>query len=130
MNHAMTAKILGRAALAAWLLPFLAPLSGCKKAEAPAAPPPTVEVFTVGQTNVPVCREWVGSLEADVNATILAQVSGYLLKQDYKEGSVVKQGDLLFEIDDRTYQATLEQAQAKYGKTQLDVKRYRPLAAT
>ncbi len=79
---------------------------------------------------MPVYREWVGSLAADVNATISAQISGYLLRQDYKEGQVVKKGDLLFEIDDRTYQATLDQANAKYGKTELDVKRYTPLAKT
>jgi membrane fusion protein (multidrug efflux system) len=103
--------------------------TGCKKAP-PPPPPPTVEVFTVTETNVPVYRNWVGSLEADVNATISAQVSGYLLEQDYKEGQMVKKGDLLFKIDDRTYQATLDQANAKYVKTQLDVKRYTPLAAT
>jgi membrane fusion protein (multidrug efflux system) len=101
--------------------------TGCKK-ETPSPQPPTVEVYTVEQTNVPVHREWVGSLVADVDATISAQVTGYLLKQNYNEGQAVKQGDLLFQIDDRSYQATLEQANAKYGKTQLDVQRYTPLA--
>ncbi len=86
-------------------------IPSCKK-PAPAAPsPPTVEVVAIGQQDVPVYREWVGSLAADVNATISAQVSGYLLRQDYTEGQNVKQGDLLFEIDARTYQASLDQSE-------------------
>jgi RND family efflux transporter MFP subunit len=105
-------------------------LSGCSKPQQAAAPPPTVEVFVVEQTNVPVYREWVGSLAGDVDATISAQVSGYLLKQVYTEGQSVHKGQLLFQIDDRTYQATLAQAQAKLGKTEMDVQRYTPLAKT
>jgi membrane fusion protein (multidrug efflux system) len=116
-------------AIAGLVLMMAVVFTGCKKAPTPP-PPPTVEVFTVEQKDVPVYREWVGSLAADVNATISAQVSGYLLKQNYKEGQVVKKDDLLFEIDPRTYQATLDQANAKYGKTELDVKRYTPLAKT
>ncbi|MGO8836914.1 MAG: efflux RND transporter periplasmic adaptor subunit [Limisphaerales bacterium] len=115
--------------LAVLLLPLLASFSGCKKA-GPAAGPPTVEVVAVEQRDVPIYREWVGSLEGNVNATISAQVSGYLLRQDYTEGQPVKKGDLLFEIDDRTYQATLDQALAKLGKSELDVQRYTPLAKT
>jgi RND family efflux transporter MFP subunit len=106
-------------------------LSSCsKQAQTGEAPPPTVEVFDVVQTNVPVYREWVGSLAGDVDATISAQVSGYLLHQDYIEGHNVHKGELLFQIDDRTYQATLAQAQAKLGKTEMDVQRYTPLAKT
>jgi membrane fusion protein (multidrug efflux system) len=105
-------------------------LSGCKPKQQAQPTAPEVEVVAVEQKDVPVYREWVGSLAADVNATISAQVSGYLLRQDYKEGQIVKKGDLLFEIDDRTYQATLDQANAKLGKTELDVKRYTPLAQT
>ncbi len=106
-------------------------LAGCsKQQQAGQAPPPTVEVFTVEQTNVPVYREWVGSLAGDVDATISAQVSGYLLQQDYTEGQYVHKGEQLFQIDDRTYQATLAQAQAKLGKTEMDVQRYTPLAKT
>jgi membrane fusion protein (multidrug efflux system) len=112
------------------LLTGLAILSGCKQKQQAQLTAPDVEVATVEQKDVPVYREWVGSLAADVNATISAQVSGYLLRQDYKEGQIVKQGDLLFEIDARTYQATLDQANAKLGKTELDVKRYTPLAQT
>ena len=84
---------------------------------------------------MPIYREWVGTLEGYVTAQILAQVSGYLMSQNYAEGSMVKQGDLLFQIDPRPFQAVLDQAkgrlgqdQAQYGKTQLDVKRFTPLA--
>jgi membrane fusion protein (multidrug efflux system) len=113
---------------------FLA--SGCKPKAPPAPPPPKVEVVTIAPTNVPIYEEWVGSLQAYPNAQIRAQVSGYLLKQDYLEGSKVKEGDLLFEIDPRPFQAALDQAlskqaqdEANVGKTDLDVKRYTPLAA-
>ena len=107
---------------------------GCKK-KPPAPAPPQVEVITVAPTNVPIVEEWIGTLDGYVNAQIRAQVVGYLLKQDYSEGSVVKQGDLLFEIDPRPFQAALNQAQSKLaqdqaqlGKAELDVKRYEPLA--
>jgi membrane fusion protein (multidrug efflux system) len=65
-----------------------------------------------------------------VNATISAQVSGYLLKQEYNEGSAVTNGQVLFQIDDRTYKAVLDQAEAKVTKTEQDVQRYTPLAKT
>jgi membrane fusion protein, multidrug efflux system len=109
----------------------LAALSGCSKPQqAGPAVPPDVEVVAVVQTNVPVYREWVGSLAGDVDATISAQVSGYLLRQEYQEGQFVKKGQLLFQIDDRTYQATLDQAMANLVKTEQDVQRYTPLAKT
>ncbi len=108
-----------------------AALSGCgKPQQAGPAAPPDVEVVPVVQTNVPVYREWVGSLAGDVDATISAQVSGYLLRQEYKEGQFVKKGQLLFQIDDRTYQATLDQNMANLVKTEQDVQRYTPLAKT
>jgi|KBSMisStandDraft_5_1062788.scaffolds.fasta_scaffold30416_2 membrane fusion protein (multidrug efflux system) len=106
-------------------------LSGCaKEKEAAAPPPPEVEVVTIEQKDVPIYRDWVGSLDGDVNAAISAQVAGYLLKRNYEEGRFVKQGDLLFEIDERPFQAALDQANAKLRKTELDVQRYTPLAAT
>jgi RND family efflux transporter MFP subunit len=111
------------------LLAILAPFSGCKK-ETPPAAPPEVEVVAVEQKTVPIYTEVVGTLQADVNATISAQVSGYLLEQHYREGQMVKQGDLLFQIDDRTYKAALDQALAKVTKTEQDVQRYTPLAKT
>ena len=101
----------------------------------PAPAPPVVQVVTVSPQDVPIYKEWVGSIDGYVNAQIRAEVSGYLLAQDYVEGSEVKKGDLLFEIDPRPFQAALDQArgrlaqdEAQYGKTQLDVRRYTPLA--
>ena len=112
-------------------LALLAPLiSGCKKNEPPAARPPEVQVVAVEQRDVPVYREWVGTMEGEVNATISAQVGGYLLTRNYEEGNLVTNGQVLFQIDDRTYKAALDQAMAKLGKSELDVKRYTPLAAT
>src|SRR5580658_2342196 len=108
---------------------------GCHKAETEAPPPADVQVIAVEQSDIPITREWVGSLDGSVNATIRAQVTGYLTKQDYKEGSAVKHGDLLFEIDPRPFEAAVAQAQgavdvakAQLGKAQEDVARYTPLA--
>ena len=108
------------------LLAVLAFFPGCKKDEPAAAAPPEVQVVAVQQLDVPIYRDWVGSLEGEVNATISAQVSGYLLTRNYQEGSLVTNGQVLFQIDDRTYKAALDQAEAKLGKTELDVKRYTP----
>ncbi|GKT10310.1 efflux RND transporter periplasmic adaptor subunit [Desulforhabdus sp. TSK] len=103
------------------------------QAQVPSAP--EVEVATVVQKDLPVYSEWIGTTEGLVNAKIRAQVTAYLARQAYKEGASVKKGDLLFEIDPRTFKAALDLAEAqlaiakaKLGKTQLDVKRYRPLA--
>jgi membrane fusion protein, multidrug efflux system len=110
-------------------------MAGCAKKADQAPPPPDVNVVAVQQRDVPVTREWVGYLDGFVNAQIRAQVTGYLVKQDYKEGSAVKKGDLLFEIDPRPFEALLSQAQgalgqaqAQLGKADEDVKRYTPLA--
>ena len=96
---------------------------------------PEVEFTNVIQRDVPIYSEWVGTTEGLVNAKIRAQVSGYLMKQNYKEGALVKKGELLFEIDPRPFKAALDeadgqlaQARARLGKTELDVKRYTPLA--
>jgi membrane fusion protein, multidrug efflux system len=108
--------------------------AGCEKKPVITPPPPGVEVATVTQTDVPIYHDWIGSLDGLVNATIRAQVAGYLLTQDYREGDAIKKGDLLFQIDPRPFQATLDQAsgqlaqaEARFGKTELDVKRYAPL---
>ena len=109
---------------------------------APPGAPPDVEVVQVEQKEVPIYHEWIGTLDGLVNADVRAQVSGYLLQQDYMEGAFVKKGQLLFEIDPRPFQAALDQAQgqlaqakatlanaeAVQGRTQLDVNRYTPLA--
>lgn len=107
---------------------------GCKK-KSSAPPPPEVQFITLTPTNVPIFEEWIGTLDGLVNAQIRGQVTGYLLKQDYAEGSEVKKDDLLFEIDPRPFQAALDQAKAKIaqdkaqaGKTKQDVNRYAPLA--
>lgn len=76
-----------------------------------AGPPPLpVEVVLVERKDVPLFSEWIGTTDGMVNAEIKAQVTGYLLRQTYQEGSFVKKGQLLFEIDPRPFQATLEQA--------------------
>src|SRR5580700_6707178 len=108
--------------------------AGCKPASSESKKPPLVEVAAVIQGDPPIYHEWIGTLDGLVNAQIRAQVTGYLLAQDYHEGDNVKKGDLLFEIDPRPFQAALDQAkgllaqaEARLGKTDLDVKRYAPL---
>jgi len=110
-------------------------LTGCEKKE--MAPPavPEVEVAPVTQQDVPLYTECIATLDGYVNAQIQPQVTGYLLKQIYQEGTFVRRGDILFEIDPRPFQAALEQtkgqlaqAQAQLGKTRLDVARDTPLA--
>jgi membrane fusion protein (multidrug efflux system) len=83
-----------------------------------ASTPAFVEVVQAKQEDVPIYSEWIGTADGMVNAEIRAQVSGYLLKQDYKEGSLVKKGQLLFEIDARPFQATLGQANGDLAKAQ------------
>ncbi len=87
-------------------------LSACDRRQ-PAATShaPEVEIAEVIQKDVPIVHEWVGTTEGLVNATIRAQVTGYLIKRDYNEGEMVKEGQVLFEIDPRPFQAALDQAQ-------------------
>jgi len=84
-------------------------------------PPPEVDVALVQQQDLPIQREWVGTLNGLVNAAINAEVTGYLLRQDYSEGSFVHTGQLLFEIDPRPFQAAVDQAagQLAQSKAQL-----------
>lgn len=127
-------------------------LAGCQQQRAAMAmPAPDVQVSAVVVKDVPITKEWVGTLDGRVNAQIRAQVSGYLMRQNYTEGSVVRKGQLLFEIDSRPFQAALNlakgslaqaegnlqqaranlaQNKARLGKANLDVKRYTPLAKT
>jgi membrane fusion protein (multidrug efflux system) len=104
---------------------------GCsRKAEQVTPPPPEVLVTTVMPRDVPVAREGVATLEGFITANINAQVQGYLISRDYKEGSFVKKGDLLFQIDPPPFEATLaqakgnlENARATQLKTDADEKR-------
>ena len=122
---------------------MLAGMAGCTKSTLAAKPQPTdVEIVEVQQKDVPIYGQWIGTLDGFVNANVKAQVTGYLLRQDYKEGSLVKKGQLLFQIDPRPFQAALDQAKAQLAqakaqlvnaeanqrKSQLDVERYTPLA--
>lgn len=89
-----------------------------KKTEAGNAPPPEVQVADVVEKSVPVYREYVATTDGMMNATILAQVQGYLIRQNYQEGSFVKKGTLLFEIDPRPFEADLEVAKAILARHQ------------
>jgi membrane fusion protein (multidrug efflux system) len=113
-----------------------------KPAVSQAPPPPQVAVASVEQKDVPIYGDWVATLDGYVNANIQPQVSGYLLRQDYREGSFVRKDQVLFEIDPRPFQAVLDQAngqlaqakgqlgqtQAQLGLAQINVKRDTPLA--
>ena len=104
--------------------------------------PPDVQIVQVEQKDVQIYVEHIGTLDGFVNADVRAQVTGYLLRQDYQEGAFVKKGQLLFEIDPRPFQAALDQAkgqlaqgkatlanaEANQRRTELDVDRYAPLA--
>jgi membrane fusion protein (multidrug efflux system) len=110
---------------------------------------PVVEVAPVEKRNVPIYGEWIGTLTGQVNADVKAQVTGYLLTRNYKEGSFVRKGQILFEIDPRPFQAALDQARGQLAqaqaqlaqdeaqlstaeanqlKSQLNVEKYEPLA--
>jgi membrane fusion protein (multidrug efflux system) len=115
-------------------LTFL-PVWGCTEKQKAEAPPPEVQVVDVIQKDVPIYREWVGTMDGLVNATIRAQVSGYLIKQNYREGDLVKKGQVLFEIDARPFEAALAQAkgelarqEAGHENAKLTLARVKPLA--
>ena len=135
MNTDVTWK--SRKLIAVVALLFGMVTAGCERrvASAAAPPAPAVEVAPVIQKDVPVQGEWVGTLEGYVNAQISPQVSGYLIRQDYEEGALVKKGQVLFEIDPRPFQAVLDQAkgqlaqaEAQMTNAELNVKRDIPEA--
>jgi RND family efflux transporter MFP subunit len=112
-------------------------IAGCSSSKAgpPSPPPPSVEVAPVVQQNTPIYTEWVAILDGFINAQIQPHVTGYIIRQNYREGSIVKKGDVLFEIDPRPFKAALDQvkaqlaqSQALLGKATLDVQRDTPLA--
>ncbi len=90
--------------------------SGCSREQKNNPTPPTVQVADVIQRNVPVYSEWIGTTDGMVNAVIRAQVQGYLIRQNYHEGDFVKKGQILFEIDPRTFKAALDQAKGQLGE--------------
>ena len=159
MNFLLRHKLVIGATFSAIVAALLIVVGGSKSKEkgpAAAPPPANVEVAQVESQNVPIYSEWIGTLDGMVNAEIRGQAPGYLLRQIYKEGSFVRKGQLLFEIDQRPFQAALDQAkgdlaraqaqqaqansqllqaqaqlaqsEANQVKTQLDVDRYTPLA--
>src|SRR5271170_513026 len=99
-------------------------LTGCSKPEAAApAGPPVVLVTKADKADVPIFSEAVATLEGSTNTQIFAQVNGYLLKRVYTEGSAVKEGDPLFEIDPKPFQADLDKAQASLVNAQAQLVR-------
>ena len=100
-----------------FFLVLFACLPACRKPQVQAQrEPPVVWVATVAVRDVPVYREWIGNLDGSVNTEVRARVSGYLISQNYKEGSLVKAGDLLFKIDPRPLVAALHQAQGDLAR--------------
>jgi RND family efflux transporter MFP subunit len=118
-------------------IPMVGVLPSCdrKPAQAPQAPPPpAVIVATVEQKTVPIFVENVAQTEANATVEIRARVQGFLIDAPFKEGGYVKQGDLLFQIDPKPYQAAVDQAQANVSKAEAtlsranaDVDRIKPL---
>src|SRR5256886_6557316 len=92
-----------------------AAIAGCGDRSGAAAPPPlpVVRVASVIEEDVPISLEYVGTLVGYINAQIRARVSGHLMSQNYQEGSPVKAGDPLFQVDPRPFQAALDQAEAQ-----------------
>lgn len=111
-------KPLHRALLFVFAGGILGITGGCKEDQKQDAPPPKVAVAEVQIQDVPVYRTWVGSITGAQNSQIEARVSGYLMTQEYAEGSLVEAGSPLFQIDPRPYQAALAQAQANLAEAQ------------
>jgi membrane fusion protein (multidrug efflux system) len=128
-------KNIGISALSAASLVLLTACAKKQSGPPPNVGPVQVSVATVEQRDVSLNGDWVATLDGYVNAQIQPQVSGYLIKQDYREGSVVQSGEVLFEIDPRPFQATLDQAEgqlaqarAQLGLADINVNRDTPLA--
>ena len=122
---------IGRMAAAVGIMSVLVAAGGCQQKEQAGPPPvPVVEVVKVVQQDVPVYSEWIGVLDGSINAVIRPQVTGYLVKQNYVEGEVVRKGQVLFEIDPRTFQAALKQAQASLEQARGNLSAQEAAAAT
>src|SRR2546428_12054485 len=112
----VTRAFLARSSRAGLLAVVLAAaLAGCNQKSGAASAPqrPLVKVASVTEQDVPISVEYVGTLVGYINAQIRARVSGHLMSQNYREGSLVKAGGLLFQVDPRPFQAALDQAEAK-----------------
>mgnify|MGYP000446858992 CR=1 FL=1 len=111
-------------------------LAACDKEKATPAPVvPVVQVVEAAQRDVPITMEWVGAMDGNINAAIRPQVTGYLIRQNYREGDLVKKGQLLFEIDPRTFEAAVDEAAgiraqkvARLDTTSANLARIKPLA--
>lgn len=95
-------------------------ITACSGQQGGPGSAPVVEVVEVVTKDVPVVSEWTASTDGSVNATIRPQVQGYLLAQRYREGDYVKKGQLLFEIDPRTFSAALKQARSRVAQMRVD----------
>jgi RND family efflux transporter MFP subunit len=133
MNDSRTALRIGSALLFSLFGSLLC--TGCAQKQSSSSHPPQVQVVRVAKKDVSIYGEWVATLDGYVNAQIQPQVTGYLIKQDYREGSLVHKDDVLFEIDPRPFQASLDQAkaqlaqaEAQLGNATLNVKRDIPEA--
>ena len=111
-------------------------LPACRKEKPAPRQTQAVEVVQVIQKDVPITHEWVATADGLVNATIRAQVTGYLIRQVYREGDFVKKGQLLFEIDPRQFKAALDQAkgelarqEAQHADAKANLDRVKPLVA-
>lgn len=134
------------AAGAALALAAATGIAGCSSSAAATAPmrpgPMPVSVVRVLERNVPLTGTWVGTLDGDVNAQIQPQVSGYLIRQNYREGDPVEKNQILFQIDPRPFRAAVDQAEAQVAQAkgqleearaqqalaQINLKRDTPLA--
>lgn len=130
-NISKAVKRAFRTGLLALTLPVFIFSGGCRQAEQAVAPPiPSVEVAAVVQKDVSIYSEWVGVLDGSINAVIRPQVTGYLVKQNYGEGEQVRKGQILFEIDPRTFQAEVKQAQASLEEARGNLAAQEAAAAT
>ena len=102
------------------VLPVLI-LGCCGKKPQASTPPPEVQVTEVKPEDVAIYDDFVGTLEPSVNASIQARVPGYLASQDYREGTLVKAGDVLFKIDPRPFEAGLAEARAALAQAEANL---------
>jgi RND family efflux transporter MFP subunit len=99
----------------------MALVAGCRETPKAEPPPPPVKVGSVVEKDVPIYAEWVGTLVGYINAQVRSRVSGYLISQNYREGSLVKTGDLLFQVDPRPFQNSVDAASAKLRQAESEV---------